>query len=251
MRLSSSSLKLLDAITYMDKNMNAPMSDLQPLRVWDLPTRVFHWLLALCVISLIISGSIGGNAMIWHMKLGYVALTLLLFRVAWGFVGGHWSRFVQFFYSPLTILRYLRGQSKTEHDVGHSPLGSLSVWGLLVVLGAQIATGLVSDDEIATQGPLVKFVSGSLSLFATSYHKHWGKAIIIALVFLHIAAILFYLFKKKQNLIIPMLKGDKNLPATDAKALPASNDETAQRITALVIFVAIALVVSYGVQRFG
>ncbi len=231
--------------------MSIHSPQLKPLRVWDLPTRVFHWLLATCVIALVISGSVGGNAMIWHMKLGYAALTLLLFRVVWGFVGGYWSRFKQFFYSPLTILRYLRGQSKPAHDVGHNPLGSLSVWGLLFILGAQIATGLVSDDEIATQGPLAKLVSGATSLLATSYHKHWGKWMIIALVCLHIAAILFYLFKKKQNLITPMLKGDKVLLAGEVNALPASKDTKAQRITALVIFVSIALAVSYGVQRFG
>lgn len=224
-------------------------STTRPLRVWDLPTRIFHWLLAFCVISLVITGMRGGSAMEWHLKLGYSVLTLLIFRVVWGFIGGHWSRFKQFFYSPLTILRYLRGQSKPEHDVGHNPLGSLSVWGLLFILGAQIATGLMSDDEIATQGPLVKFVSGAWSSLATSYHKHWGKWIIILLVCLHIAAILFYLFKKKENLIRPMLHGDKESHHTDV--LPASKDAIAQRVTALAIFIVIALGVAYAVQRLG
>lgn len=224
-------------------------STTRPLRVWDLPTRVFHWLLAFCVIALVITGMRGGSAMEWHLKLGYSVLTLLIFRVVWGFIGGHWSRFKQFFYSPLTILRYLRGQSKPEHDVGHNPLGSLSVWGLLFILGAQIATGLISDDEIATQGPLVKFVSSALSSLATSYHKHWGKWIIMVLVCLHIAAILFYLFKKKENLIRPMLHGDKESHHTDV--LPASKDALAQRLTALTIFIVIALGVAYTVQRLG
>ena len=224
-------------------------STTRPLRVWDLPTRVFHWLLAFCVIALVITGMRGGSAMEWHLKLGYSVLTLLIFRVVWGFIGGHWSRFKQFFYSPLTILRYLRGQSKPEHDVGHNPLGSLSVWGLLFILGAQIATGLMSDDEIATQGPLVKFVSSALSSLATSYHKHWGKWIIMVLVCLHIAAILFYLFKKKENLIRPMLHGDKESHHTDV--LPASKDALAQRLTALTIFIVIALGVAYTVQRLG
>lgn len=222
-------------------------STTRPLRVWDLPTRIFHWLLAFCVIALVITGLRGGSAMEWHLKLGYSVLTLLIFRIVWGFIGGHWSRFKQFFYSPITILRYLRGQSKPEHEVGHNPLGSLSVWGLLFILGAQIATGLMSDDDIATQGPLVKFVSGAWSSLATSYHKNWGKWIIMLLVFLHIAAILFYLFKKKENLIRPMLNGDKESLHTDV--LPASKDATAQRITALVIFVLIALAVSATVQR--
>jgi len=221
----------------------------RPLRVWDLPTRIFHWLLALCVISSIISGEVGGNALIWHFRLGYCVIVLLIFRVVWGFVGGHWSRFKQFFYSPLTILRYLRGQSKPEHEVGHNPLGSLSVWGLLFILGAQVATGLMSDDEIASQGPLVQFISGATSSLATSYHKHWGKVIIILLIALHIAAILFYLFKKKENLIRPMLRGDKDVQV-DIDLLP-SQDKAAQRITALIIFAAIAVTVAYAVQRLG
>jgi cytochrome b len=221
----------------------------RPLRVWDLPTRIFHWLLAFCVISSIISGEVGGNAIIWHFRLGYCVIALLIFRVVWGFVGGHWSRFKQFFYSPLTILRYLRGQSKPEHEVGHNPLGSLSVWGLFFILGAQVATGLMSDDEIASQGPLVQFISGATSSLATSYHKHWGKVIIILLIALHIAAILFYLFKKKENLIRPMLRGDKDVQV-DIDLLP-SQDEAAQRITALIIFAAIAVTVAYAVQRLG
>jgi cytochrome b len=221
----------------------------RPLRVWDLPTRIFHWLLAFCVISSIISGEVGGNAIIWHFRLGYCVIALLIFRVVWGFVGGHWSRFKQFFYSPLTILRYLRGQSKPEHEVGHNPLGSLSVWGLLFILSAQVATGLMSDDEIASQGPLVQFISGATSSLATSYHKHWGKVIIILLIALHIAAILFYLFKKKENLIRPMLRGDKDVQV-DIDLLP-SQDEAAQRMTALIIFAAIAVTVAYAVQRLG
>jgi cytochrome b len=213
------------------------------LRVWDLPTRAFHWALAICVILLVITGSMGGDKMQLHLTLGSLVLSLLIFRIIWGFVGGYWSRFVQFFYMPWTILRYLRGESKPEHDIGHNPLGSLSVWGLLCILGAQVATGLIGDDEIATQGPLVKFVSGSTSLIATSYHKHWGKWIIITLVCLHVAAILFYLFKKKQNLIKPMIGGDKAVEA--ASNFPASNDGVAQRLTALIIFVVVSAATFY------
>ncbi len=231
--------------------MSTNTSSSQSLRVWDLPTRVFHWLLAFCVISALISGEVGGDALAWHLRLGYCLITLLLFRVVWGFIGGHWSRFKQFLYSPLTIIRYLRGHHQPEHEVGHSPLGSLSVWGLLLILGAQVATGLMSDDEIATQGPLVKFISGATSSLATNYHKHWGKVIIIVLVLLHVAAILFYLFKKKQNLIMPMLRGDKAIPIAKTQTLAASKDQLAQRITALVIFAAIAFAVAYSVQRLG
>ena len=79
------------------------------VRIWDLPTRLFHWLLALCVIGLVITANVGGNAMVWHFRLGYAVATLLLFRVVWGLVGGHWSRFSSFLYAPASIVRYLKG----------------------------------------------------------------------------------------------------------------------------------------------
>ncbi len=230
--------------------MKSPtLSNFAALRVWDLPTRLFHWSLALCVVLLIASGTVGGDAMQWHMRFGYCVLTLLIFRLVWGFVGGYWSRFKQFFYSPVTIFNFLRGHSQPNHEVGHNPLGSLSVLGLLAILGIQVLTGLMADDEIATAGPLAKFVSNSSMLLSTSYHKHWGKWIIFALVGLHIAAILFYLLRKKQNLIKPMLTGDKSI-ASSAGVI-ASQDQAVQRVTALIIFISAVAAVAYGVQRLG
>jgi len=81
---------------------------LKQVRVWDLPTRVFHWALALCVISSIVSGLSGGNALVWHFRLGYAVFALLAFRLLWGMVGGHWSRFANFIYAPTTVVRYLQ-----------------------------------------------------------------------------------------------------------------------------------------------
>ena len=89
----------------------------------------------------------------WHARLGYAVLALLLFRLVWGFVGGRWSRFASFLYAPRSVLAYLRGQPHPDHLVGHNPLGAGSVFAMLAVLLAQVATGLVSDDEIAFTGP--------------------------------------------------------------------------------------------------
>ncbi len=228
---------------------STPHSPTRRLRVWDLPTRIFHWLLAFSVVSALISGEVGDAALVWHFRLGYCIIALLLFRIVWGFIGGHWSRFQQFLYSPKTILAFLRGQSKPEYEMGHNPLGSLSVWGLLFLLGAQVVTGMMSDDEIATQGPLVQFISSATASLATNYHRHFGKVIIIALIALHVTAILFYLHKKKQNLVRPMLLGDKEV--SREQALPESQDGAAQRITALVIFALIAAIVGYAAQRLG
>ena len=187
---------------------------LLPVRVWDLPTRVFHWVLASCVIASIVTAQIGGNAMAWHFRLGYVVFTLLAFRLLWGVIGGRWSRFANFISSPAAVLRYLRGHSRPDehHDVGHSPLGAFSVFGLLGILALQVGTGLFADDEIANTGPLIKFVSGATSSRLTAWHKGWGQWLIITLIVLHVAAILFYLLRRRRNLVRPMLIGDKPLP---------------------------------------
>ena len=81
---------------------------LAAVRVWDLPTRVFHWLLAAAVLGSVVSAKVGGGAMVWHFRFGYLVLTLVCFRVLWGVVGGRWSRFVSFIYAPGTVLRFLR-----------------------------------------------------------------------------------------------------------------------------------------------
>ena len=214
-----------------------------PVRVWDLPTRTFHWTLAACVIGSVVSAKIGGNAMLWHFRLGYVVFTLLAFRVLWGLVGGRWSRFASFIYAPATTLRYLRGQSRADehHEVGHNPLGAFSVFGLLAILAAQIGTGLFADDEISNTGPLIKLVSGATSALLTKWHKSFGQWLIITLVLLHVAAIVYYFVRKKQNLVRPMLVGDKAL----GPDVPASVDSAASRALALVLLGACAALVAW------
>lgn len=220
-----------------------PEPSLQPVRVWDLPTRVFHWVLATSIIGSVISGHVGGAAMVWHFRLGYLAFGLLLFRLAWGLVGGRWSRFASFIYSPGTVIRYARGQSRPQDqlDIGHNPLGSGSVFALLALLCLQVATGLVADDEVASVGPLNRFVAGATASQATAWHANLGQVIIIALVALHVAAIAYYLLHKRVNLVRPMISGDKPLPA----GTPASTDSWATRALALVIGAACAAFVSW------
>jgi cytochrome b len=232
------------------------MDDLDPeprpsstrTRVWDLPTRAFHWLLAATVVGSVITAKIGGNALVWHMRLGLLALALLSFRLVWGFVGGHWSRFASFIYPPSSVAAYLRGDAGPggRFDIGHSPLGALSVFALLLVLIAQVATGLVADDEIATTGPLYRFVESAIATQATTWHKAVGQYLIITLVVLHIAAVLFYLLKKQRNLIGPMWHGDKLL----APGTPASADDAKQRILAAVV-IALASSLSWWIARLG
>ena len=133
-------------------------------------------------------------------------------------------------------MRYLRGQSHPDehHDVGHSPIGALSVFALLAFLAAQVATGLFADDEIATTGPLNRFVTGRTASLLTHWHKDFGQRIIMVLVLLHVGAVLFYLFRLRRNLIAPMLNGDKLLEP----GVPPAIDSTRSRWLALVLLLA-------------
>lgn len=206
---------------------------LGPVRIWDLPTRLFHWALAACVLGSVISAKVGGNAVIWHMRLGYAVLALLAFRILWGLVGGRWSRFSSFACSPVALLRYLRGRPTADDhfEVGHNPLGACSALLMLAWLLVQVGSGLIADDEIANTGPLIRFVSSELSLAWTSYHKSYGQWGLFALVGLHIVAIVFYRLRHRKDLIGPMFSGDKQLPG----AVPATTDSLATRLFALTL----------------
>ncbi len=204
------------------------------VRVWDAPTRLFHWVLAGCVVALLITAKVGGSAMDWHFRLGYAVLTLLSFRVVWGLLGGRWSRFANFLYSPPQVIRYLQGKSETKQWVGHNPMGALSVFALLVFLTLQVASGLFSDDEITATGPLTRFVSSAWVSNATYYHKVIGQWVLISLVALHVSAIVFYFWKKRDNLVRPMITGDKHL---DSPA-ESSDDKAIDRLKAATVLAA-------------
>ena len=203
------------------------------VRVWDLPTRLSHWALATCVVASVVSAKIGGNATAWHFRLGYVVFTLVAFRLIWGVVGGRWSRFGSFVHAPATTLRDLRGRSHPDEllDVGHNPLGALSAFGLLAILALQVGTCLFANDDILATCPLIKFVSSATSSLLMNWHKSFGQWLVLALVALHVAAILFYLLKKKNNLVRPMVTGDKPLPP----GVPASVDTPRTRLLAATL----------------
>lgn len=216
------------------------------VRIWDLPTRLFHWALAACVIGLVITGNVGGNAMVWHFRLGYAVLTLVLFRLAWGFAGGHWSRWSSLPLHPRHALAYLNTRSAERTEAGHNPLGSWSILAMLFFLLFQVSTGLISDDEIANAGPLTALVSGSWVSWASAWHKNWGKLIIIGLVVLHLLALLWHRFKKHPPLVPAMLHGDKAFP----EPVPASRDQWPHRLVALLLLGLSALSV-YGLLLLG
>lgn len=210
-------------------------------RIWDLPTRLFHWLLALCVVGLMVTGNVGGLWMDWHFRFGYAVLCLLIFRMLWGLVGGYWSRFASFIFSPSALWQYLRGLSPLLHRVGHSPLAALSVFALVLALFVQVFTGLLSDDEIFHRGPWAVWASYDWIESASRYHKKVGKFVVMGLVGLHLLALLFYKVVKRQALVKAMVTGDKLLESE----VPVSLDAAPQRLKAALVL-ALSVAMTYG-----
>lgn len=204
------------------------------LRVWDLPTRVFHWTLALCVLGLFVTGKVGGNAMVWHLRLGLLMLTLLCFRLLWGMVGPRWSRFAQFIRGPVAVWDYLQVRSPAEQLIGHSPLAGWAVVTMLGVLTAQTVTGLMSDDEIAFFGPLVSQVSGDTVALATWWHTEWGQYLVLGIVVVHLLAIAYYALIRRQTIVQPMLSGDQ-VVAHGTKGDPARDDFALRLLGAAIL----------------
>ena len=185
-----------------------------PVKVWDVPVRVFHWLLVAAVAFLVVSGKVGGNLMEYHVYAGYSVLALVLFRVLWGFAGSTHARFASFVAGPSRGLAYARRllSGAPAHSAGHNPLGGWMVIVLLLSLLLQGGTGLFSNDDIAFEGPLYPFISKSLSDRLTSLH-HVNANVLIALVAVHVAAVLFHAFVKKEDLVRAMFTGVKRLPS--------------------------------------
>ena len=202
-----------------------------PVRIWDLPTRVFHVALAALVTAAIVTAELGGEWMAWHLRCGEAVLALLAFRWTWGFVGGRWSRFVSFLPAPGRVARALRGRVGEADRIGHNPLGALSVWAFLVLLTLQVATGLVADDDVDTTGPLNAHVGGHLAKRASAWHAGWGADLIFALIALHLLAVAWYTWRRRESLLRAMWTGDKPLPPDT----PPSRDGTPSRLLALAL----------------
>jgi cytochrome b len=188
---------------------------MKKVRVWDSPTRCFHWLLATCVVGLFTTGLIGGNWIVWHERIGFVVLTLVLFRIVWGFIGSETSRFTDFVRGPGAVIHYLK--SGASPTLGHSPVGALAVLAMLAALLLQATTGLMVDDDIANKGPLADKVPSAWVALATKIHRI-NKWVIAGLVVMHLCAIVFYTRVKKDPLVQAMLSGDKEVQ--DAQMAP-------------------------------
>jgi cytochrome b len=169
--------------------------------VWDLPVRLVHWLLAALIAFS--WWSVHNHHTDWHIWSGCAILTLLIFRLLWGFFGSSTARFSTFVRGPKSVVAYLKGNWT---GIGHTPLGALSVVALLVAVSVQVGLGLISQDEDGIyHGPLARLVSSDTSDTARDIHELWFN-VILALIVVHIGAILFYRLRGK-HLTKPMITG--------------------------------------------
>lgn len=201
--------------------------------VWDLPVRLVHWLIVLAVAGSWATHYAGIEWFAWHRRLGYAALVLVVFRVAWGFVGTRHARFGSFLRGPREILDYLRGRTAGGR-VGHNPLGALGVVALLGVLLLQASTGLFANDEIMNAGPFYGWIDPTLSNRLTTLHRLSSDALLV-LIALHVLAVAWHVLGRRQPLLRAMFTGRK--PAADVpveQAIAGSRTGLALAIVAVL-----------------
>jgi cytochrome b len=211
------------------------------MRVWDAPIRLFHWVIVLLVAFSYVSAKKGWMDL--HFLSGYAILTLLLFRLVWGFVGSDTARFSSFLGNPLAGLRHLAQFTRREPDIqiGHNAAGGWMVLIMLLLLAVQAGTGLFATDDVVSVGPLQQFVSTDVSEKVTSVHA-FNFNLILGAIILHVLAITAYAVVKRQNLVRPMITGKKRLPAATRAPRIARN------WLALVVFLCAAGVVALVVR---
>jgi len=185
---------------------------LRPVLVWDMPTRLFHWLVVVLVAAAYVTWRL--NWMDWHVRLGETLLALVFFRLLWGCFGSETARFRSFLASPAAAFRHLRHVFRRETDlqVGHNPAGGWMVLLLLALLLGETLSGLYLNNDIADEGPFTEWVSAPIANAITALHAILWDALLAA-VALHVLVIALYAVVKGHNLLRPMLTGRKYLPA--------------------------------------
>jgi cytochrome b len=220
----------------------------EPQLVWDLPLRLFHWLLAASVTGSFVTHYVGTAAFEWHARFGYATLVLVTFRIAWGFVGPAHARFGDFVRGPRAAFMHVRslfagaGREKPgAHVAGHNPLGGWMVLLLLALLLVQSVAGLFANDEIFNTGPLYGYVGMDRSNEITSLHARLSDVILYA-VGLHVAAAFWYLLVRRENLIGAMVTGYK-------RGLPRGAAIGSQRVALAAAIAGLASVALWWIIR--
>ncbi len=219
---------------------------LRAVKIWDLPVRLFHWVLVALFLFSFFAGKMKGNWMEWHMYSGYTILALVIFRVLWGFSGSTHARFSSFLAGPAAGIRFARKlfSNSPSHVAGHNPIGGWMVLILLISLLVQAGTGLFANDDISIEGPLYKFVSKEMSDRLTTIH-YYNFNVLFFLALAHIAAVVFHVFVKKENLVTAMFTGTRNLDS--GIEIPAAR--FASSWLALVLFLLALVAVFLIVKR--
>lgn len=223
------------------------------VRVWDLPIRLFHWALVILMVVSYFTARAGGEWMKLHFWSGYAILTLVLFRIAWGFVGSTTARFTDFVKGPSAAIAHLRdllGRGRPR-EAGHNPVGGAMVVALLLAVLLQVFAGFFSaDTDMGTvNGPLALLVADKWVERATAFHKFWIN-VLLWMVALHVLAAIVYLVWKRQNLIGAMVTGRKPLDDVVAPGAPAPKLVFAPgRLAVSLLLVAAAIV--YFIVRAG
>lgn len=211
------------------------------VRVWDLPTRLVHWALAVLVV---VAWLTGGEQMNIHRYAGYGILGLVVFRLYWGVAGGSTARFSQFVKGPGAVLAYVRGWRGAPASFGHNPLGALSVLLLILLLISQLGLGLFAVDVDGLEsGPLARLVDFETGRKAADLHE-LNFRLLQAAVALHLAAIAVYAVFKRRNLVKPMVTGQDATPGLEGELRPAP-------LWRLALGVAIAVLVVVLIARPG
>ena len=189
-----------------------PRVPLLRMRVWDMPTRLFHWAVVLLVLFSYVTVQI--NWMQIHYWSGYTMLTLLLFRLVWGFIGSETSRFRHFLRSPIVGVAHLAKfrDRLPDREIGHNAAGGWMVLTMLAALSVQASTGLFAGDPIEGGGPFIDQVASGTQKLLNRVHD-WNFNIILGLISLHIVTIIAYAVVKRHDLVRPMVTGTKRLPA--------------------------------------
>ena len=220
-----------------------PLED-RETEVWDLPVRVFHWIVVVSIVGAFVTHRLGVDYFALHSFFGYVLLVAVAFRIIWGFTGSYHARFGSFLKGPRQTLVYFGDLLARRHRpfAGHNPLGALMVLTLLILLSAQAVTGLFADDEIMNTGPLSATVSSEWSLFLTSIHRRLFY-VIAAAAGVHVIAVLAHSILFKEKLILSMITGRKPVePFVGVE--PYSNQKLLTlRAVVLCVILTIALVV--------
>ena len=183
------------------------------IKVWDVPTRLFHWLVVGLLAIQAVTGYIGGETMRWHVVSGYAMLTLVVYRILWGFVGGTHARFASFIAGPGATWRFARRlfSRQAVPQVGHNPLGGWNVIILVTCLALQALSGLFANDGTGNEGPLASLVSIELSALFSQFHR-WNLKVLLVLSGLHVIAVLYHEIFKGERITLAMFTGVKRLP---------------------------------------